>query len=87
MRRFKYSKEFLQWALRGPGFVPEWHIGVRVAASKKLVRHPDGKRSQPLRAADAPTLLAQDACVFDLCDAMQRMPDLHFDLTLSASLT
>ena len=37
-RRFKYSKEFLQWALRGPGFVPEWHVGVRVSASKKLVR-------------------------------------------------
>ncbi len=37
-RRFKYSKEFLQWALRGPGFVPEWHVGVRVATSRKLVR-------------------------------------------------
>ena len=37
-RRFKYSKAFLQWALQGPGFVAEWHVGVRVAANQKLVR-------------------------------------------------
>ena len=39
-RRFKYSKEFLQWALKGPGFVPDWHVGVRVTTSRKLVRLP-----------------------------------------------
>ena len=36
--RFKYSKAFLQWALRGPGFVADWHVGVRVAATRKLAR-------------------------------------------------
>lgn len=35
--RFNYSKEFLQWALRPPGYFKSWHIGVRVKASKKLV--------------------------------------------------
>jgi len=35
--RFKYSAEFLQWALKPPGYHPEWHIGVRVASNKKLV--------------------------------------------------
>ncbi|XP_073048341.1 glycylpeptide N-tetradecanoyltransferase 1-like [Primulina eburnea] len=37
MFRFNYSKEFLQWALRPPGFYRSWHIGVRVKSSKKLV--------------------------------------------------
>jgi glycylpeptide N-tetradecanoyltransferase len=35
--RFDYSAEFLRWALTPPGYKPEWHIGVRAVASKKLV--------------------------------------------------
>ncbi|KAK1578599.1 hypothetical protein Q3G72_031532 [Acer saccharum] len=35
--RFNYSKEFLRWALRLPGYFKSWHIGVRVKSSKKLV--------------------------------------------------
>ncbi|KAJ9183795.1 hypothetical protein P3X46_007605 [Hevea brasiliensis] len=37
MFRFNYSKEFLRWALRPPGYYKSWHIGVRAKASKKLV--------------------------------------------------
>ncbi|KAI3943217.1 hypothetical protein MKX01_027515 [Papaver californicum] len=37
MFRFNYSKEFLRWALRPPGYFKSWHIGVRVKVSKKLV--------------------------------------------------
>lgn len=37
MFRFNYSKEFLGWALRPPGYFKSWHIGVRVKTSKKLV--------------------------------------------------
>ncbi|XP_057967731.1 glycylpeptide N-tetradecanoyltransferase 1 isoform X2 [Malania oleifera] len=37
MFRFNYSREFLQWALRPPGYYQSWHIGVQVKASKKLV--------------------------------------------------
>ena len=37
MFRFNYSKEFLRWALRPPGYFRSWHIGVRVKSSKKLV--------------------------------------------------
>lgn len=33
--RFDYSREFLQWALMPPGYVPEWHVGVRLATGKK----------------------------------------------------
>lgn len=35
--RFQYSAEFLLWALTPPGYHKEWHIGVRVASTKKLV--------------------------------------------------
>ncbi|KAG8217840.1 N-myristoyl transferase [Butyriboletus roseoflavus] len=35
--RFKYSAEFLEWALKPPGYYKEWHIGVRVSSNKKLV--------------------------------------------------
>lgn len=37
MFRFCYSREFLRWALLPPGWKPQWHVGVRVKASKKLV--------------------------------------------------
>ncbi|CAL1528474.1 unnamed protein product [Lymnaea stagnalis] len=37
MFRFDYSPEFLQWALQPPGWLREWHCGVRVIKSKKLV--------------------------------------------------
>ncbi|GFO46427.1 glycylpeptide n-tetradecanoyltransferase [Plakobranchus ocellatus] len=37
MFRFDYSPEFLQWALQPPGWLRDWHCGVRVIKSKKLV--------------------------------------------------
>lgn len=37
MFRYNYPKDFLQWALRPPGYFPSWHIGVRVEATKRLV--------------------------------------------------
>ncbi|KAF8321633.1 N-myristoyl transferase [Clavulina sp. PMI_390] len=35
--RFQYSAEFLRWAMMPPGYHPEWHLGVRVKSTKKLV--------------------------------------------------
>ncbi|CED82593.1 n-myristoyl transferase [Phaffia rhodozyma] len=35
--RFNYSAEFLDWALKPPGWVASWHVGVRVSSTKKLV--------------------------------------------------
>lgn len=35
--RFDYSPEFLHWVLKHPGYQKTWHIGVRVASTKKLV--------------------------------------------------
>lgn len=39
MFRFCYSREFLRWALCPPGHKTDWHLGVRVKANQKLVRH------------------------------------------------
>ena len=37
MFRFDYSPEFLGWALQPPDWTRDWHVGVRVVKSKKLV--------------------------------------------------
>ncbi|KAL7675777.1 hypothetical protein ACOME3_002041 [Neoechinorhynchus agilis] len=37
MFRFDYSRQFLRWALCPPEFVANWHVGVRVTKSHKLV--------------------------------------------------
>eukprot|EP00882_Tetradesmus_deserticola_P012009 GHRQ01012711.1.p1 GENE.GHRQ01012711.1~~GHRQ01012711.1.p1 ORF type:complete len:296 (+),score=106.08 GHRQ01012711.1:156-1043(+) len=37
MFRFNYSPAFLQWALQPPGYERDWHVGVRVQGSNKLV--------------------------------------------------
>lgn len=35
--RFKYSHEFFKWALKPPGWRKDWHLGVRVRGTDKLV--------------------------------------------------
>ena len=37
MFRFDYSPEFLRWALLPPGFLKDWHVGVRATKSRKLL--------------------------------------------------
>lgn len=37
MFRFDYQPEFLKWALQPPGWLREWHCGVRVVKSGRLV--------------------------------------------------
>ena len=58
MFRFNYSKEFLQLALRPPGYYRSWHIGVRVKASKKLVAFITGVPSR-MRAKDNVVKMAE----------------------------
>lgn len=56
--RFDYSAAFLHWALQAPGFKKDWHIGVRVKASKRLVAFISGipitlqARSSTLQASE-----------------------------------
>lgn len=37
MFRFDYSVEFLKWTLMPPGFLKQWHIGVRNSKTQKLM--------------------------------------------------
>lgn len=37
MFRFDYSPQFLRWALQPPGWRQEWHCGVRILKTRKLV--------------------------------------------------
>ncbi|KAI8052247.1 acyl-CoA N-acyltransferase [Syncephalis plumigaleata] len=37
MFRFDYTPAFIDWALKPPGWLPDWHLGVRVASNNKLV--------------------------------------------------
>lgn len=37
MFRFDYQPEFLRWSLQPPGWKHEWHVGVRVVKSGRLV--------------------------------------------------
>lgn len=35
--RFNYPVDFLRWALLIPGYIHDWHLGVRVTKTKKLL--------------------------------------------------
>jgi glycylpeptide N-tetradecanoyltransferase len=37
MFRFDYQPNFLRWALKPPGWIAKWHVGIRVETSNKLV--------------------------------------------------
>lgn len=37
MFRFDYQPEFLRWALQPPNWLKDWHVGVRVAKSGRLI--------------------------------------------------
>lgn len=37
MFRFDYSKPFLQWALTPPGYIKDWHVGVRSIKTNALL--------------------------------------------------
>ncbi|XP_073064517.1 glycylpeptide N-tetradecanoyltransferase 1-like [Primulina eburnea] len=58
MFRFNYSKEFLCWALRPPGYFRSWHIGVRVKTSKKLVAFITGIPAK-IRVRETVVLMAE----------------------------
>jgi glycylpeptide N-tetradecanoyltransferase len=62
MFRFDYSIPFIRWAMQPPGHRSEWHVGVRVSQTRKLVAFIGctpaellchGKRIQPGPLAEA----------------------------------
>ncbi|KAK1925924.1 Glycylpeptide N-tetradecanoyltransferase [Papiliotrema laurentii] len=88
MFRFRYSKEFLLWALTAPGYLPEWHIGVRVVKTGKLVAFISGinidirVRSQIFPAAEINFL-----CVHKKLRSKRLTPVLIKEVTRRVNLT
>lgn len=62
--RFAYSAAFLSWALRPPGWRADWHVGVRVAATGRLVAFISGvPAAMRVRGAGVPVAEINFLCV------------------------
>jgi len=85
--RFDYSREFLQWALRHPGYDSSWHVGVRVVSTGKLVAFIAGI-PQELRVRDT-TLRATEInflCVHKRLRSKRLAPVLIKEITRRCNL-
>ncbi|KAG2111693.1 N-myristoyl transferase [Suillus discolor] len=86
--RFQYSAEFLEWALKPPGYLKDWHIGVRVSSNKKLVAFISGVpvtlrvRGNVVRACEINYL-----CVHKKLRSKRLAPVLIKEVTRQVNLT
>ncbi|KAI9141023.1 acyl-CoA N-acyltransferase [Paraphysoderma sedebokerense] len=87
MFRFAYSAEFLQWALKPPGWKTIWHIGVRVVATKKLVAFISGVPSD-IRAHQHtnPMVVIDFLCVHKKLRSKRLAPVLIKEVTRRCNL-
>lgn len=87
MFRFNYSPAFLKWALQPPGYRRDWHIGVRVKSTGKLVAFisaiPSSIRAngQPIRAVEINFL-----CVLKKLRSKRLAPVLIKEITRRVNL-
>ena len=85
--RFKYSKEFLVWALTGPGYIKEWHIGLRVQKNQRLVGFISGTPMAISVQGKAIRMAATDfLCVHAKLRAKRITPVLIKELTRRVNL-
>ncbi|EAL17377.1 hypothetical protein CNBN0070 [Cryptococcus deneoformans B-3501A] len=88
MFRFNYSREFLLWALTAPGYLPDWHIGVRVQKTKKLVAFISGiKIDIRVRAKTFPAAEINFLCVHKKLRSKRLAPVLIKEVTRRVNLT
>ncbi|WVQ73551.1 glycylpeptide N-tetradecanoyltransferase [Cryptococcus sp. DSM 104548] len=88
MFRFNYSKEFLLWALTAPGYVPDWHIGVRVQKTGKLVAFISGiKVDIRVRSKTFPSAEINFLCVHKKLRSKRLAPVLIKEVTRRVNLT
>ncbi|KAE8221271.1 hypothetical protein CF319_g5348 [Tilletia indica] len=86
--RFKYSAEFLFWVLKHPGFTKQWHLGVRVTSTRKLVAFISGiphelrVRNQSLHSVEINFL-----CVHKKLRSKRLAPVLIKEVTRQCHLT
>ncbi|ORY31759.1 Myristoyl-CoA:protein N-myristoyltransferase, N-terminal domain-domain-containing protein [Naematelia encephala] len=88
MFRFNYSKEFLLWALTAPGYYPDWHIGVRVVKTGKLVAFISGiKVDIRVRANTFDAAEINFLCVHKKLRSKRLAPVLIKEVTRRVNLT
>lgn len=85
--RFQYSAEFLKWALTPPGYHKEWHVGVRVKATKRLVAFISGvPMSLKVRANAMPVSEINYLCVHKKLRSKRLAPVLIKEVTRQCHL-
>lgn len=88
MFRFDYSKEFLRWALKPPGYLPQLHVGVRVSTSKKLVGFITGiPATMQVYDSTAPMVEINFLCVHKKLRSKRLAPLLIKEITRRVNLT
>lgn len=87
MFRFAYSPEFLRWALQPPGYRAEWHCGVRVSGTGKLVALITGVPATiRVRAAALPMVEINFLCVHKKLRQKRLAPVLIKEITRRINL-
>jgi glycylpeptide N-tetradecanoyltransferase len=82
MFRFDYSPAFLRWALMPPGWHKDWHLGVRVKATGKLVALITAVPSSvTVRAPSTPMVEINFLCVHKKLRAKRLAPVLIQEVT------
>jgi len=88
MFRFDYSKAFLAWAVQSPGFVPDWHLGVRAnGPTGKLVAFITGVPAHiRLRETELPMAEINFLCVHKKLRSKRLAPLLIKEVTRRINL-
>ncbi|PJF17316.1 Glycylpeptide N-tetradecanoyltransferase [Paramicrosporidium saccamoebae] len=85
--RFDYPPQFLEWALRAPGWRPEWQIGVRVAETGKLVAFISAvPTALSIRSWDVPSVEVNFLCVHKKLRSKRLAPLLIREITRRVNL-
>ena len=89
MFRFDYSKNFLRWALKPPGYDPSWHIGVRIKKTGVLVAFISGVPAKIRFSENSSKKLAEInfLCVHKILRKKRVAPVLIREVTRRINLT
>jgi glycylpeptide N-tetradecanoyltransferase len=88
MFRFDYSAEFLRWALTVPEFRKEWHVGVRVEKTGKLMASITGVPARVrVRGLDREMVEINFLCVHKKLRDKRLAPVLIKEITRRVNLT
>lgn len=86
--RFDYSRDFLIWALTPPGFIQDWHVGVRNSKTGKLMGFITGVPADiSVNSAHIRTAEINFLCVHKSLRSKRLAPVLIKEITRRVNLT